>query len=46
MGPIFMTEQKFSGFPMAKTLKISKFVKNGPSFQEKSLTTLFCQNGP
>ena len=40
MGPIFWL--------MAKTPKIVKFVKNGPVFQEKSLTmgTLFCQNDP
>ena len=44
----------FTPFPggggggMAKTLKIAKFLKNGPSFQEKSLKmgTLFCQNHP
>ena len=38
MGPIFLNEPKFSAFRMAKTLKIAKIVKNGPIFQEKSLT--------
>ena len=33
-GSTFLTEPKFSGFCMAK---IAKFLKNGPSFQEKSL---------
>ena len=47
-GSTFLTEPKFLGFRMAKTLKIVKFLKNGPSFQEKSLKmgTLFCQNHP
>ena len=36
MGPNFLTEPKFLGFRMVKTLKIAKFVKNGPIFQEKS----------
>ena len=33
----FLTEPKFSGFRMAKTPKITKFLKNGPIFQEKNL---------
>ena len=47
-GTTFLTEPKFSGFCMAKTPKIVKFLKNGPIFQEKSLKmgTLFCQNHP
>ena len=47
-GSTFLIEPKFSGFRMAKTLKIAKFLKNGPIFQEKSLKmgTLFCQNHP
>ena len=47
-GSTFLTEPKFSGFRMAKTPKIVKFLKNGPIFQEKSLKmgTLFCQNHP
>ena len=47
-GSTFLTEPKFLGFRMAKTPKIVKFLKNGPSFQEKSLKmgTLFCQNHP
>ena len=47
-GSTFLTEPKFSGFHMAKTPKIVKFVKNGPIFQEESLKmgTLFCQNHP
>ena len=47
-GSTFLTEPKFSGFRMAKTPKIPKFLKNGPIFQEKSLKmgTLFCQNHP
>ena len=36
-GSTFLTEPKFSGFRMAKTLKIVKFLKNGPIFQEKIL---------
>ena len=35
-GSSFLTEPKFLGFRMAKTLKISKFVKNGP--KKKKLT--------
>ena len=44
----FLTEPKFFGFRMVKTLKIATFLKNGPIFQEKSLKmgTLFCQNHP
>ena len=44
----FLTEPKFSGFRMVKTLKIATFLKNGPIFQEKSLKMgiLFCQNHP
>ena len=44
-GSNFLTEPKFLGFHMAKTPKITNFVKTGPIFQEKSLTmgTLFCQ---
>ena len=44
-GSTFLTELKFSGFRMAKTLKV---LKNGPSFQEKSfkMGTLFCQISP
>ena len=47
-GSNFLTESTLSGFYMAKTQKIAKYVKNGPIFQEKSLTmgTLFCQNDP
>ena len=47
-GSNFLTEPKCSGFRMAKTPKIAKFLKNGPIFQEKSLKmgTLFCQNHP
>ena len=43
-GSTFLTEPKFLSFRMAKTLKIAKFLKNGPIFQEKSLkmSTLFC----
>ena len=33
----FLTEPKFLGFRMAKTPKITKFLKNGPIFQEKNL---------
>ena len=36
-GSTFLTEPKFSGFCMAKTPKIVKFLKNGPIFQEKNL---------
>ena len=45
-GPTFLNEPKFSGFRMAKTPKIVKFLKNGPIFQEKTLKmgTLLCQN--
>ena len=44
----FLTEPKFSGFCMAKTPKIAKFVKNGSLFQEKSLKVaiFFCHNDP
>ena len=44
-GSTFLTEPKFSGFSM---VKIAKFLKNGPIFQEKSLQmgTLFCPNHP
>ena len=47
-GSTFLTEPKFSGFRMAKTSKITKFLQNGRIFQEKSLKmgTLFCQNHP
>ena len=47
-GPTFLTEPKFSGFCMAKPPKITKFLKNGPIFQEKTLKmgTLFWQNHP
>ena len=47
-GSTFPTEPKFSGFCMAKTSKITKFLKNGHIFQEKSLKmgTLFYQNHP
>ena len=47
-GSTFLTEPKFSGFHMAKTPKIVKFLKNGPIFQEKpvKMGTLFCQNHP
>ena len=47
-GLTFLTDHKFSGFRMAKTPKIAKFLKNGPIYQEKSLImgTLFCQNHP
>ena len=43
-GSTFLTKPKFSGFRMAKTPKIAKFLKNLPVFQEKSLKmgTLFC----
>ena len=34
----FLTEPKFLGFRMAKTLKIVKFVENGLIFQEISVT--------
>ena len=37
-GSNFLTEPKFLGFCMAKILKITKFVKNGPIFQKKFLT--------
>ena len=48
MGQTFLTEPKLSGFCMVKTPKITKFLKNEPIFQEKSLKmgTLFCQNHP
>ena len=36
-GSTFLTEPKFSGFSMAKTPKIAKFLKNLHIFQEKSL---------
>ena len=36
-GSTFLTEPKFSGFRMAKTPKIAKFLKNGPIFQELPL---------
>ena len=36
-GSTFMTDPKFSGFRMAKTPKIVKFLKNGNIFQEKIL---------
>ena len=47
-GSTFLTEPKFSGFCMAKTPKIMKFLKNVPISQEKTLKmgTLFCQNHP
>ena len=47
-GLTFLTEHKFSGFRMAKTPKIAKFLKNGPIYQEKSLImgTLFLPNSP
>ena len=38
MGPIFWLRPKIQVFCMAKTPKIANFVKNGPIFQEKSLT--------
>ena len=33
----FLNEPKYLGFRMAKTPKITNFLKNGPIFQEKSL---------
>ena len=47
-GSTFLTEPKFSGFRMAKTLKIAKFLKNGAIFQEKftKMGTFFWQNHP
>ena len=36
-GSNFLTELKFSGFGMAKTPKMAKFVKNWPIFQGKSI---------
>ena len=36
-GSTFLNELKFSGFHMAKTPKIAKFLKNGPIFQAKIL---------
>ena len=48
-GSNFLTEPKFWGFcTCGETSKITKLVKNGPIFQEKSLTmaTHFCQNDP
>ena len=33
-GSTFLTEPKFSGFHMAKTPKIAKFLKNGPIFRK------------
>ena len=47
-GSNFLTEPKFLGFRMAKNPQITNFVKNGPIFQEKSLTMgfLFCQIDP
>ena len=48
MGPIFWLSSNFWVF--AKTLKIAKFLKNEPIFQEKTITTTigthFCQNDP
>ena len=47
-GSTFLTEPKILGFGMAKTPEITKFLKNGPIFQEKSLKigTLFSQTHP
>ena len=47
-GSNFLTEPKFSGFRMVETPKTTKFVKNGPIFQEKSSTvcTLFAKMTP
>ena len=47
-GSTFLTEPKFLGLRMAKTLKITNFLENRPIFQEKSLKmgTFFCQNHP
>ena len=47
-GLTFLIKPKFLGFRMAKTPKITKVLKNGPIFQEKSLKmfTFFWQNHP
>ena len=53
MGPVFYKKKKkkkknpWTCVQFSDWAQITKFVKNGPIFQEKSLMgTLFCQNDP